>query len=181
MDSLEIINRHYSNNPKAKELVIEHGRDVARKALDIICRRPDLCVDPIFIKHAAVIHDIGIIFCNAPEFYCFGEANYICHGYLGSQVVSREGFPAYALICERHTGTGITVEEILRRNLPIPCREMLPVTIEEKLICYADKFFSKGNIGKERSLAKVREKIAKHGEDAILRFEQLHNLFEGIA
>jgi hypothetical protein len=53
------------------------------------------------------------------------------------------GLTAEALICERHVGAGISADEICSRRLPLPNRNMLPVTIEEQIICYADKFFSK--------------------------------------
>jgi uncharacterized protein len=177
MNPLEIITKHYSAHPMAEEILVLHSRDVARKAIEIAGRHPELSLDIAFVEEAAMIHDIGIILCDAPEIHCLGNHDYICHGYLGAEIMQKEGFDRHALVCERHTGSGITVDEIIRRNLPIPHRDMLPVSLEEKLVCYADKFFSKNHLGKERPLDKVRKKILKHGEDSLLRFEEMHKLF----
>jgi uncharacterized protein len=46
-------------------------------------------------------------------------------------------------VAERHTGTGISYEQIIREQLPIPLQDYTPQTLEERLICYADKFYSK--------------------------------------
>jgi uncharacterized protein len=46
-------------------------------------------------------------------------------------------------VAERHTGAGITLDNILAAGLPLPPRNMVPLTHEEKIICCADKFFSK--------------------------------------
>lgn len=51
--------------------------------------------------------------------------------------------PAFGLVAERHTGAGITLDNILKAGLPLPRREMVPQSLEEKIICCADKYFSK--------------------------------------
>ena len=58
---------------------------------------------------------------------------------------------------------------------------MRPVSIEEQIICYADKFFSKngnGN-GREKSIAEVLKEIEPYGPDKVKRFEGWLQLFEG--
>ena len=55
---------------------------------------------------------------------------------------------------------------------------MLQVYIEEKLICYADKFYSKSNPGKEKTIEKIRKSMARHGNDSLDRFDQLNSLFK---
>ena len=88
------------------------------------------------------------------------------------------GFPRHALVCERHTGSGLSVEDIVRQNLPLPHRDMCPVTLEEKLICYADKFFSKsGNLTERKPFEKVKKQMEAFGEDSLRRFLALHSLF----
>ena len=47
------------------------------------------------------------------------------------------------VFAKRHTGAGLTKKEIIEQELPLPQQDFLPETTEEKLICYADKFFSK--------------------------------------
>lgn len=84
----------------------------------------------------------------------------------------------FARICERHTGSGLTAEEIRTGALPLPERDFLPETMEERLICLADKFFSKSGSMKEKSMAKVRLSMAKFGPAVLERFEALCTLFD---
>jgi len=49
-----------------------------------------------------MFHDIGIFLCNAPSVFCFGNHNYIEHGYFGAQILVNEGF-------ERHRWRGRSV------------------------------------------------------------------------
>ena len=79
----------------------------------------------------------------------------------------------FARICERHTGSGITAEEVRRQQLPIPERDYLPETPAEKLVCLADKFFSKSGDMREKSLDRIRHSMAKFGPGPAERFEAL--------
>lgn len=84
-----------------------------------------------------------------------------------------------ARICERHTGAGLTKEDIVSQNLPIePVRDLVPETLEEKLVCLADKFYSKsGDPGKEKSLDRVKRSMMKFGADSMARFDNLCSTF----
>jgi uncharacterized protein len=57
---------------------------------------------------------------------------------------------------------------------------MRPVTIEEQIICYADKFFSKNGAGahKEKTMSEILHKLARYGKDKVLRFKQWTDMFE---
>jgi uncharacterized protein len=88
-----------------------------------------------------------------------------------------EGYPKHGLVCERHTGTGITLEMIIENNLPLPHRDMVPVSMEEKIICFADKFYSKSHPGKEKSIKKIRQSLAKHGKHQVAIFDEWCTLF----
>jgi len=63
------------------------------------------------------------------------------------------------LVCERHLGIGISIQTIENQKIPIPKRDIFPVSIEEKIICLADNFFCKeeGGFEKERDIAEIRE------------------------
>ena len=63
------------------------------------------------------------------------------------------------------------------QNLPLPHKDFLPISLEEKLICFSDKFFSKTKLQKEKSLEKVRTSLTKYGEETLLRFDELCKLF----
>ncbi len=177
MDWKSIIDKYYNGQPLLREVLLTHSECVARKALECLARH-SYSLDRDFIYEAAMLHDIGIFRTNAPDIYCQGDLPYICHGVEGSKLLMEEGLPRHALICERHTGAGLTIEEIKRQNLPLPLRDMLPVSMEEKLVCYADKFFSKsGDLTMEKSLERVRAGMARHGADSLARFDELHHLF----
>ena len=159
MDYIKLIDKYYADSPELREVLLTHSRQVADRALRIVDAHPEwtngegtngeCLVDRQFIEEAAMLHDIGIIFCDAPKIHCVGPHKYIEHGYLGAELLRREGLEKHALVAERHTGTGITIEQVEREELPIPERDYCPQSLEEKIICYADKFYSKSHLGEE--------------------------------
>ncbi len=179
MNPLDIYSNYYSTGSDAYKILYLHSRSVADKALSLAEIHPEMHLDMTFIEEAALLHDIGIFLCNAPGIDCHGEADYICHGYLGADLLRKEGLERHALVCERHTGAGITLDEIIQRNMPLPHRDMVPVTLEEKLICFSDKFYSKSHLDRVKSIDKIKKGLAKYGEDSVLRFEEMRKLFLG--
>jgi len=177
MNPLELIEKYYPLDGKTYPILVNHGRLVANKCFSIAKNKPDLGIDLEFIEQAAMLHDIGICFTNSPKIGCYGSNIYICHGYLGSELLLKEGYPKLALVCERHTGTGISKEEIERRKLPLPHRDMIPISIEEQLICFADKFFSKSKPYKEKSIEEIRNSLAKFGHESVGRFDAWCKVF----
>jgi uncharacterized protein len=147
-------------------------------AINIAQKHPELKANSQFIEEAALLHDIGIFLTNAPDLHCYGEHPYICHGYLGRELLEKEGYDLHALVCERHTGTGLSLQEIQRQNLPIPHRDMRPVSIEEQIICFADKFFSKSkSLAQPKSIQTIRKAIQKHGDTQLNRFNNWCEMF----
>lgn len=180
MDPLKITEKYYKPGSKAFEFLVNHGRSVARKAIEAARRVSHLNPDLKFIEEASMLHDIGIFLVDAPQLGCYGDKKYICHGYLGREILEKEeGFPLHGLVCERHVGVGLTIKDIEKGSLPLPKREMVPISIEEKAVCFADKFFSKDNssLFEEKPLSTVRYIISRYGEDSIKRFEELVRLF----
>ena len=177
MDPHTIIDKYYTKGTKLYNIYISHVTDVTNKALKIARKHPDLAIDVKFLEEAAMLHDIGIYLTRAPLIYCKGEHPYIQHGYLGSELLTKEGFPKHALVCERHTGTGLSLETILKRKLPIPHRDMTPQSMEEKIICCADKFFSTSKLGREKSVKKIRKNLGKHGKHQTEQFDEWCEMF----
>lgn len=177
MNTLSIIEKYYKKDSELYNILVKHSTDVKNKALSIAKKHPELNIDTGFTEEAAMLHDIGIFLTNAPSIKCFGIAPYVCHGYLGREILDKEGLPKHALVCERHTGTGISLEEIESNHLPLPHRDMRPVSIEEKVICFADCFFSKTRPGEERSVEKVKQSIAKFGKDSVTQFDKWVAIF----
>lgn len=172
----ELIDKYYAENAELKHILITHSEQVRDRALAIIDAHPEWEVDRQFVEEASMLHDIGIFLCNAPKIYCAGTHAYIEHGFLGAELLRLEGLHKHALVAERHTGTGISLDQVLREELPIPAQDYLPISLEEKIICYADKFYSKSHLGEEMDRTKIRHNIWKYGHDAIVRWDELTKL-----
>ncbi len=177
MPPLHLIDRYYSDNLPLRDILIKHSKCVADKALLIADCHPELNLDKQFLYEAAMLHDIGIFKTKAKAMGCMGDLPYICHGYVGADLVREAGFPRHALVCERHTGTGLTINDIKLQDLPIPHRDMMPITMEEQVICFADKFYSKSKMDKEKTIDEVRQSLAKHGDEGVKRFDKWCEMF----
>lgn len=178
MDYQSIIDKYYPCDNQLKKILMVHSRHVVDKALSIVDKHPELGADRAFVEEAAMLHDIGILRCDADGICCFGTEPYIKHGIIGAQMMRDEGYEKHARVCERHTGAGITLHQIEERHLPLPHQNYLPETIEEKIVCYADKFFSKTKLDKEKSLESAIRSISRFGEDGVERFLKWTEIFE---
>ena len=179
MDPIEIIGRHYAPASKSHRILLEHGRLVAEKALAAAARVPHLAPDLDFVTSAALLHDIGIFLTDSPTLDCHGREPYIRHGILGREILERLGLPRHGRVCERHVGVGLSAEDIRRTALPLPERDMRPVSVEEQIICYADKFFSKNgsDTSREKSVAEILASLRPYGADKVERFLRWTELF----
>lgn len=178
MDYQQIIDKYYPEDNQLRYIFMIHSTLVTKRAVRICDLHPELSLDRQFVIEAAMLHDIGIFKCDAPGIYCFGSEPYLIHGRIGAELLRAEGFPKHARVCERHTGTGITKEEIIRLNLPLPHEDFLPETMEEKVICYADKFYSKTHPEVEKTIEQAERSLKRFGEDGVERFKLWEKLFE---
>lgn len=177
MNPIDILKKYYEESSPLYNILVNHSSDVAQKALNIAKKHPELNIDTVFVYEAAMLHDIGIFLTEAPSIGCHGQHPYLAHGYLGSELLQKEGLPKHALVSERHTGVGLSLTKIITQNLPLPHRDMVPVSIEEQVICFADCFFSKTHLGEERSIDTVKNKLAKFGDEGVNQFSHWCNLF----
>lgn len=202
MNYLDIIHHFYPEDTPLRRLLLLHSECVRDKALQILegsgfrglvsgfrVQGSNLNLDLVIA--GSMLHDIGICATHAPGILCEGTEPYICHGTIGArmlrQLVAEGSFSAEdavmleacARICERHTGAGLTRQDILSQGLPIESAvDLLPETLEEQLVCLADKFFSKsGDPRKEKSLEHVRRSMMKFGADSLARFDALCSTF----
>ncbi len=178
IDTEEIIHRYCAGNSALEQLLLRHSRDVARKALQVAGRHPELGLDREFLEEAAMLHDIGIVLVDAPGIHCHGTEPYIRHGLLGAEILRREGLPRHARVAERHTGTGITREAIERQHLPLPLADYVPETWEEQVVCYADKFFSKSHPEHEKTYDEAVRSLWKFGPECTEKMERWRSLFD---
>ena len=150
MNIQRIFEKYYQPVTPLYNSVWSHSKLVAEKALKLAQAHPELNIDSDFVYEAAMLHDIGVYLTHAPK---------------------------HALVCERHTGTGLTVDDIISQNLPLPHRDMRPISLEEKLVCFADKFYSKSTPDQEKPFDKVRKSVAKYGDASLHRFDEMATLF----
>lgn len=174
-----IIDKYYPEGTTLRDKYLSHCHDVAELALSLNSqfRKP---INPDDVEAAAMLHDIGIFMTNAPSIGCHGDEPYIRHGVLGAELLRKEGVSEkFSKICERHTGTGISHKEIKKLHLPLSTdRTYFPRTRLEKLICYADKFFSKSGDGKRKPMEKVIAEMLRYGKDNLKRFQRLSDYIE---
>lgn len=178
MDYQKIIDKYYPEANRLRDILILHSRQVADRALRICDAHPEMGLDRQFVEEAAMLHDIGIFRCDAPGIACHGTEPYICHGRIGAELLRSEGYERHARVCERHTGAGLSSREIEQQNLPLPHRDFLPETIEEKIICYADKFYSKSHLDRCKTLTQAEKTISRFGDEGLQRFLQWERMFE---
>jgi uncharacterized protein len=88
-----------------------------------------------------------------------------------------DNLESYQRVCLRHTGIGLTAKNIRENNLPLPEMDLVPETIEEKIVCYADKFYSKSHIDKAKTFEQAEQTLLKFGEDRAVIFRQWHDAF----
>ena len=163
MDYQSIIEKYYPDDV-ARDLLIKHSRQVADRCLTICDRHPELGFDREFLEEAAMLHDIGIRWCSAPGIHCHGAEPYLQHGPIGGELLRREGFVRHARVAERHTGTGLPGLE--------------HETLEEQVVCYADKFYSKSHPDRVLTVAKAAQSLEKFGHEGVEKFMDWAKRFE---
>ena len=170
MDYLSYIYKYYPEDDDLRRLLLKHSRQVADRCLIIARKHRELPIDVQFLEEAAMLHDIGIFRCQAPSIFCTGTEPYICHGQIGGKLLRAEGFPRHARVCERHTGTGLTKEQIIEQGFPLPPEDFVPETLEEQIVCYADKFYSKSHPDRNLTIAQTAQSLEKFGHAGVLKF-----------
>lgn len=170
----EIISILCRGNAPLEALLLHHSRQVRDHALKVAEAHPELPIDRQLLAEGAMLHDIGVVLCDAPGIHCHGSHPYIEHGQLGAQILLADFSqnwdhcePYFALklahICNHHTGTGL------------PGRE--PDTLEEEIICYADKFYSKSHPERVRTPEQTAQSLSKFGEEGVKKFWEWHQRF----
>ena len=164
MNYQAIIDKYYPADDELRRVLLKHSRQVADRCLLIVKKHKELPVDVQFLEEAAMLHDIGIYQCDAPSIHCHGTEPYIKHGPIGGDLLRQEGYPRHARVAERHTGTGLPGFE--------------PETLEEQIVCYADKFYSKSKPDHVRTVAETAQSLEKFGHEGVLKFLSWAEKFE---
>ena len=181
-EAAKIVDFFYPDDDALRRKLLKHSIQVFRKAV-ALANETDVPLDCSVLEMGAMLHDVGIRLCDATGICCHGDQPYLRHGVAGAEMLREYGgthgvdLETFARICERHTGSGLTAREIAEQHLPLPERDFLPETPEEKLICLADKFFSKSGNMEEKPFEKVRRSMEKFGPGPLARFDALIDFF----
>jgi uncharacterized protein len=136
------LHKKYAPSDSAFQIVYEHCRIIDEIAT-LLIDKSRLKLDTKLIHAAAMLHDIGYY----PLFDTTDRVPKnltITHGVTGAEILRKENInEAICRIAERHTGVGLTRENIFKQNLPLPPRDLVAETPEEQLIMYADKLHTK--------------------------------------
>lgn len=151
--------------------VRRHSEKVADKALEIADKITKTNVDKNLIEIGALLHDVGRT-----------KTHGFRHALIGGKILRERGFSInLARICETHILGGLDKEDAKRFGLPE--KDYLPKTLEEKIICLADKHMA----GTREVTIKERFErwFQKYGRSRILlkskkRIEQIQQEIESL-
>jgi len=142
--------------------VIRHCKAVAKLALETAeaCKENGLNVNLELVEIGALLHDVGR-----------SKTHSVHHAVVGAEILEAAGLPeAVISIKKRHVGGGITSDEA--EELGWPNDVYVPVTIEEKIVSYADKLIEKS---KRVPIEVTVEELVKEGRhEAAERVLKLH-------
>ncbi|MFX0058299.1 MAG: HDIG domain-containing metalloprotein [Candidatus Hodarchaeota archaeon] len=107
--------------------VRRHSLKVAEKAMEIAERITKVKVDENLIEIGSILHDIGR-----------AKTHGFKHALIGGKMLKERGFSNNLIrICETHILGGLDKEDA--KKVGLPAKDYLPETLEEKIICLADK------------------------------------------
>jgi len=148
---------------RSPEGLIKHSIAVSEVSiiLALALRERGYDIDLELVKMGGLLHDVGRV-----------KTHSVRHGYLGGRLLRTMGVDErIARIAERHVGGGISKKETQRLNLPQ--KEYVPETLEEKVVCFADKIVEMDCvIPLEKTLEKFREKLG-NDSDSVKRLIEL--------
>ncbi len=128
--------------------VIAHCEAVAKLAKETaeVCKKKGLKVNVELVEIGALLHDLGR-----------SKTHSVHHAVAGVEIAKKAGLsePVIAII-KRHVGGGITTAEAA--ELGWPEDNYVPVTLEEKIVSYADKLVETSErVPIEMTINKLRE------------------------
>ncbi|HMF29919.1 MAG TPA: HDIG domain-containing protein [Candidatus Lokiarchaeia archaeon] len=136
------------------EHIIAHVTEVSRQAIYFAKKVKKVPVNRDLVQIGALFHDIGR-----------SRSHGFQHGIEGGNILRERGYPEeLARIAERHILGGFTAEEAA--ELGLPPKDFIPETIEEKIVCLADKMVNgihKGTVNK-----RFERWYAKYGHTPLL-------------
>ncbi len=179
--AFEVLHAHVPPDSQLYRILLPHSSCVAHKAVQAAARLGLSREQKQFIEEAALLHDIGVCRVRHPAIGAHGDLPYLRHGVEGRAILEAEGLPRHARVAENHVGSGILAAEVRANKLDLPERDMIPETVEEELVAWADYFFSKNpdSLWEEFSLDNIEQRITRYGERSLAVFRQWQARFAG--
>lgn len=172
-EEIRALHEKYAPNREAFDIVYNHCQIVLEIADDLLKVKPQPQLNYDLVHAGCLLHDIGVyrLYGDNGELD-FSDGKYIQHGLRGAEVLAAEGMdPALVRIASHHTGLGLTTQEIIADNLPLPHEDLMAETAEERLVMYADKFNSKHQ--NFNQFETYRQKAAEYSEEDAARFDNM--------
>lgn len=161
------------------DLIWTHSEIIRKISLiiaDNLEKTRNIEVDREIIEIGAMVHDIGYYHCYDDELNVDCKTLPILHGFKGAEILKGEGFPeSWQRFCLVHSATGFTKEDVAREKMPVAADDYLPITIEEEIVTYADKYHTKHPAFD--SYENITSRIGKFDPDRKVRFETLRKKY----
>jgi uncharacterized protein len=175
-EEIRSLHKEHAPDGAAFDSVYTHCRIVCEIA-EQLYDRSGVGGDIDLVRAGCLLHDIGVY-----RLYDAGgvldHANYIRHGILGQELLRKAGYPEE--ICRfaaHHTGVGLTSDDVLRQELPLPPGDYLAESEEERLVMYADKFHSKSTPPRFLTADAYAARVRRFGDDKLAAFQALRAAF----
>lgn len=184
--AIAILKKH-SKDKKSFSIVLSHVKLVERIALKIAnkIKKNGHPVDIELVKVGSLLHDIG-------RFSCPPKTKMsIRHGIVGGTILRKEAkdpknkkiksmLLKCASVCDRHIGVGIMKSDIKKQGLDLPVKDLVPKTLEENIISYADNLAEgKKEMGIDYVINRFRKEVGEYIVPRIIKqHEYLRNLME---
>jgi uncharacterized protein len=140
---IEQLHRRYAVNDKVFKIVYEHCQIIAEIASWCVAKNK-LAVNEEILTAGCLLHDIGTYALFNEDAKITNRHNYLQHTILGAALLREEGFDErLSAMVRTHGLMGLSEQEITANGFGMPRTDYLPVTLEARLLCYADRFHSK--------------------------------------
>ena len=188
-DEIRALHEHYAPTPAAFENVYSHCLIVWRVAEQLLAgagadgnsdanaKQGLARVDAGLVRAGCLLHDVGV-YRLFDEAGVLDSAGYMRHGVLGYELLAEAGYSeAICRFASRHTGVGITREDVIRQELPLPPADYVAQTPEEALVMYADKFHTKATPPSFLSADFYAAYVRRFGAEKVAAFDELRHRF----
>jgi len=161
-EALDILREEGADEWLIRHCIAVFGVSVYLASL-IMARGREL--DMGLVMWGSLLHDLGRTRTHGPE-----------HGYVSGQMLRERGLGRNLVrLVERHVGGGIDAEEASK--LGLPKRDYVPETIEEKLVCYADKLIASSKVVPFETALRRYSKLLGRDHPGVERMTRLHEEF----